>query len=155
MTDGDVPKPLTVGAVVEAAGLGEHWLAHRAATRGLGSLEAQEWAALVAAWAARGGVRSTAGELAAYCSSRELLLGVVGDDPKRGARGLSRALAGMRDRIWTVEGVRWRMDAARMVHGRQGYALECLDLDGVADMGARRARGWTTSTGELYSTHLD
>lgn len=143
-----------VGSVVEAAGLGEHWLAHRAATRGLGSLEAQEWAALVAAWAARGGVRSTAGELAVYCSSRELLLGVVGEDPKRGARGLSRALAGMRDRIWTVEGVRWRMQGARQVHGRTAYALDCLDPDGVHDMGARRARGWT-SAGELYETRQD
>lgn len=143
-----------VGAVVEAAGFGEHWLAHRAVTRGLGSQEAQEWAALVAAWASRGGLRSTAGDLAAYCASHELLLGIIGDDPKRGARGLSRALAGLRDRIWTVEGVRWRMEGAAMRHGRTTYAIECLDPEGVPDMGARRARGWA-SAGELYETRAD
>lgn len=142
-----------VGAVVEVAGLGEYWLAHRAESRGLGSPEAQEWAALVEAWALRGGQRSTAGELATYCAAHDLLLGVMGEG-KQGPRGLSRGLAGLRDRIWTVDGVRWRLGRALLVHGRTSYALDCMDPEGVADMTSRRARSWT-ATGALWETRQD
>ena len=142
-----------VGAVVEAAGLGDHWLAHRAESRGLGSPEAQEWAALVEAWALRGGQRTTAGELATYCAAHDLLLGVMGEG-KQGPRGLSRGLAGLRDRIWTVDGVRWRLGRALLVQGRTSYALDCLDPGDVVDMGSRRARSWT-ATGALWETRQD
>ena len=142
-----------VGAVVAAAGLGEHWLAHRSVSRGLGSPEAQEWASLVEAWTLRGGQRTTAGDLATYCAAHDLLLGVLGD-ARTGARGLSRALSGLRDRIWTVDGVRWRLEPARQVHGRTSYALLCLDPDGVPDMGSRRVRSWQT-TGDLWETRAD
>jgi len=46
------------------------------------------------------------------------------------------------------------MEGAAMRHGRTTYAIECLDLEGVPDMGARRARGWA-SAGELYETRAD
>jgi hypothetical protein len=142
-----------VGQVIEAAGLEQDWLGHRDEMRSLASPEAREWAALVEAWAQRGGQRSSAGDLAAYCMAHEILLGVMGEG-KQAARGLSRGLAGLRDRIWAIDGVRWKMGRATQVQGRTTYALDCLDPDLVLDMGARRARKWNEG-GPLWATQQD
>jgi hypothetical protein len=130
-----------VGPVVAAAGLGDQLLGSRAEVAELGDPESAEWAALVTEWAQRGGQMSPAGVLATYCVDRGLLSGVLGD-ARTAPRALARALTGLRDRVWTVDGARWRMMPCRVIGGRPTYELRCETPEQVPDMAGRLRRSW-------------
>lgn len=118
-----------LGGVLRACGI-DGFLGDREDRAAQVDPETAEWVGLLQVWLTDPQVRGrrAAGELAAVCADRGLLLGVIGDgQPLSRSRRMARALGALRGRVFRLDGEREvEVVSAGMLHGVTTYEARVM-----------------------------